>query len=111
SVEEVLQWARRARRRRTPERDDAIVGPWSYEAKRGQGTIRLPPTEYRLLRFLCERPNHAFTTGRIAEAISTRTHRVTAETLRRHIAVLRQHLGFFSDYIQAVPYIGYRFKA
>jgi len=90
---------------------EIVVNPWSYQAKRGEGTIRLTLVEYRILRFLAARPNQAFTGRRIADAISTSRHRVTEAALGRHIHSLRGQLGFFSDYIQAVPYIGYRFKA
>jgi len=100
---------RRARRRRRFDSDQAIVDPWSYAAKRGRGTIRLTLVEYRILRFLAARPNQALTRQRIASAVSTTRHRVTAETLARYVRSLRGQLGFYSDYIQSVPYIGYRF--
>ena len=90
---------------------EIVVNPWSYQAKRGEGTIRLTLVEYRILRFLASRPNQAIAGHRIADAVSTANHRVTQATLGRHIHALRGQLGFFSDYIQAVPYIGYRFKA
>lgn len=100
---------RRGRRRYFEIADDA-VDPWSYAAKRGRGTIRLTVIEYRILQFLSARPNQACSPHRIAEAVSTRLHCVTVEALSRHIHSLRGQLGFYSDYIQAVPYIGYRFK-
>src|SRR6266436_5528508 len=92
-------------------RDEDGADPWSYHAKRGQGTIRLTLIEYRILKFLASRPNQALTRHRIALAVSTSRHCVTVKSLSRHIRSLRSHLGFFSDYIQSVPYIGYRFKA
>ncbi len=101
---------RRARRRRRFQNDQDTVDPWSYAAKRGQGTLRLNLVEYRILRFLSERPNQALTRDRIAAAVSTSRNRVTAETLSRYIHSLRDQLGFYSDYIQSVPFIGYRFK-
>jgi DNA-binding response OmpR family regulator len=100
---------RRARRRRRFEGDQETVDPWSYAAKRGRGTIRLALVEYRILRFLAARPNQAITRERIASAVSTARHRVTAETLSHYVRSLRGQLGFYSDYIQSVPYIGYRF--
>ncbi|MBW8884323.1 MAG: winged helix-turn-helix transcriptional regulator [Planctomycetia bacterium] len=100
---------RRARRRRRLQSDVEIVDPWSYEAKRGRGTLRLALVEYRILRFLAERPNQAVSHERIAAAVSTARHRVTAEMLSEYIRSLRGQLGFYSDYIQSVPYIGYRF--
>ena len=36
---------------------------------------------------------------------------VTEQTLDQHVQTLRQKLGLFSDYVQSVPYVGYRFKA
>ena len=79
--------------------------------KLGRLTIRLRPIEYRILRFLAARPYRAYTRRRIARAVSTRQHPVPPEALDRHVARLRHALGFFHDYIQTVPYIGYRFRA
>ena len=101
---------RRIKPRRFRPTDD-VVDPWSYQAKRGEGMIRLTIVEYRILRFLASRPNQAITGRRLADAASSAGHRVTEAMLGRHIHALRGQLGFFSDYIQSVPYIGYRFKA
>ena len=79
--------------------------------KLGRLTIRVRPIEYRILRFLAARPYRAYTRRRIARAVSTRQHPVPPEALDRHVARLRHALGFFHDYIQTVPYIGYRFRA
>ena len=100
---------RRARYRRDFWSADEIVDPWSYAAKRGQGTLRLPLVEYRILQFLAARPNQALSRQRIAAAVSTKRQLVTATNLTDFVNSLRFHLGFYSDYIQAVPYIGYRF--
>jgi DNA-binding response OmpR family regulator len=67
--------------------------------------------EYRILQFLAARPNQVCTRSRIADAVSTSRHCVTVETVGRYIHPLRAQLGFFSDYIQSVPYMGYRYKA
>jgi DNA-binding response OmpR family regulator len=109
-IDDVHDTERRATRRRQFWTEGEIVDPWSYAAKRGQGTLRLPIIEYRILRFLAARPNQALSRHRIASAVSTRRHTVTIETLTTFINSLRDHLGFYSDYIQSVPYIGYRFK-
>jgi DNA-binding response OmpR family regulator len=99
----------RGTRRRHFARPQDVVDPWSSAAKRGLGILRLTLIEFRILRFLSSRPNRAFTRRKIAEAVSTRRHGVTAESLAGHVHSLRRQLGFYSDYIQAVPYIGYRF--
>ena len=67
--------------------------------------------EFRIIRFLAAHPFRAFTRRSIAEAVSTHKVKVGEDTLDRHIGTLREKLGFFADYIQTVPYIGYRFKA
>ena len=99
------------RRRSWGARTDGTVDPWSYLAKLGLGTIRLNPVEFRILQFLAARPYHAFSRRRIAQAASTADQPVTEENLGQYIRSLRDQLGFYSDYIQRVPYIGYRFKA
>ena len=110
-INDVHEIERRAKIRRHFWSEDEIVDPWSYAAKRAQGTLRLPIVEYRILQFLASRPNQAISRHRIAAAVSTRRYSVTVESLSRFINSLRDHLGFYSDYIQSVPYIGYRFKA
>jgi DNA-binding response OmpR family regulator len=109
-VEDVRYVQRPVRPRRRLAWVDEVVDPWSYHAKRGLGTLRLTVIEYRILQYLAARPNQACTPRRIVEAVSTRRHPLTVQTLGRHIHSLRGQLGFFSDYIQTVPYIGYRFK-
>ena len=100
------EWTEKDRIRKQKE----FASSWSYQLKLGRGTIWLDAIEYRILRFLAARPYRAFTRKRIAQAVSTDSHPVTADSLGRHIKSLRDKLGFFADYIQSVPYIGYRFK-
>ncbi len=93
------------------ETDHRVVSGYSYEMKLGRETIQLDLIAFRLLRFLAARPYRAFTRRRIAKAISTHRHPGAPEALDGHVARLRHALGFFHDYIQTVPYIGYRFRA
>ncbi len=83
---------------------------WSYAARMGRTTIALDAVEYRILGFLAAKPYHAYTPRQIVEAVTRERQPVTEATLNQHIASLREKLGFFADYIQTVPYIGYRFK-
>lgn len=108
---EILHTERHVERPRQVVANDGVVGPWSYLAKVGRGTIRLSPVEFRILQFLAARPYHPFSRRRIAEAVSTDAEPVTEQTLGRYIRSLRDQLGFCSNYIQNVPYMGYRFKA
>ena len=109
-IDDVYVERRARRRRRRFEAEEEVVNPWSYAAKRGRGRLRLTLVEYRILKFLSSRPNRALTRKCIAEAVSTASHRVTADSLAEYVRSLRGQLGFYSDYIQSVPYIGYRFK-
>lgn len=106
-----LYLRRQTERQRFVLEDDSIVDPWSYWAKLGRGRIRLSPIEFRILNFLAARPYRAYSRRRIAEAVSTHLQPVTADMVGRFIHSLRRQLGFYSDYIQRVPYLGYRFKA
>ncbi len=102
---------RRVRGREIDERPSGASPPYSYEMKLGREIVQLGLVEFRILRLLASRPYRAFTRNGIADAVSTRRHPVDSETLDGHIARLRNSLGFFGDYIQTVPNIGYRFRA
>ena len=79
--------------------------------KLGRLPVRLSNVEFRILRFLAARPYHAFSPRMIAEAVTTEGHPVAEEALGEYITSLRRQLGVFHDYVQTVPYIGYRFRA
>ncbi|TVS15318.1 MAG: helix-turn-helix domain-containing protein [Planctomycetaceae bacterium] len=92
------------------QQDQSPESPWSYVIKRGKKPIALTGVEWRILKLLASRPYHAFTPRYIADAVTTDSQPVTADSLRTHISSLRDKLGFFADYVQTVPYIGYRFR-
>src|SRR5215212_8857229 len=85
--------------------------PTSYRLALGQETVQLGIVEFRILLFLAGRPYHAFTRRNIADAVSSEQNPVTEDMVDRHVASLLDQLGVFHDYVQSVPYIGYRFKA
>jgi DNA-binding response OmpR family regulator len=92
------------------EKAEANKTPSPFYAAFGPDPIPLDYIEYRILQFLSSKPYHAFTPRRIVAAVATDEHPLTEATLPGHIASLRRKLGFFADYIQSVPHIGYRFK-
>jgi DNA-binding response OmpR family regulator len=47
----------------------------------------------------------------IAEAVSTDNRFVSELAVDDYVASLREQLGVFHDFVQTVPYVGYRFKA
>jgi DNA-binding response OmpR family regulator len=83
----------------------------SYRFALGHEPIELGNVEFRILLFLASRPYHAFTRRNIANAVRSEESPVEEDAVDRHIASLLEQLGVFHDYVQAVPYIGYRFKA
>ncbi len=82
----------------------------AYRVKLGRDTVWLPPVEYQILHLLATRPYRPFSRAQIAQAISSDAQPINERALLRYIRSLREKLGFFRDYIQAVPYMGYRFK-
>jgi DNA-binding winged helix-turn-helix (wHTH) protein len=95
-----------------PTVDQVVLRPrGSYREMFGDEPIRVGIVEFRIMLFLASRPYHAFTRRQICDASSTDDHPVTEETVDQHIASLRDQLGAFHDFIQAVPQVGYRFKA
>lgn len=76
----------------------------------GREPIPLDLIEYRIIRFLSSKPYKAFRRDDIIQAVHSDDHPVSDENLDQHVRSLRSKLGLFSDYVQTVPYIGYRFK-
>ena len=111
AVAEMLGCRRDAHTRDGDQGRRSVDPRYSYEMKLGRMKIHLPLIEFRILRFLAARPYRPFSRRRIANAVSTRRHPVTPQALDGHIARLRHALGFFHDYVQTVPHMGYRFRA
>lgn len=91
--------------------EEQLQGPKSFRVAFGQEPIQLGAVEFRILLFLASRPYHPFTRRAIATAVTTELYPLTEETVDEHIDALRDQLGVLHDYVQTVPYIGYRFKA
>jgi DNA-binding response OmpR family regulator len=94
-----------------PVKEDQAARPTSYRLVLDQEPIQLGIVEFRILLYLAGRPYHAFTRRSIADAVSSERDPVVEDTVDRHVASLLNQLGVFHDYVQSVPYIGYRFKA
>jgi DNA-binding response OmpR family regulator len=105
---DVADFVREARRRgRIEEQSEP---PPFYRVALGLEAIQLGDVEFRILTLLASRPYLPFSHEAIAGAVSTELHPVTADSVDQHIASLRDQLGFFRDYVQTVPFMGYRFK-
>lgn len=101
---------REAEKKRQAEVDE-LVEPYRPYLIRLVGTpINLSLVEFRIFCFLSAKPYKPFTRRQIIETISSASNPVTPDTIDSHVRTLRGKLGIFSDFIQTVPYIGYRFK-
>ncbi len=100
-----------AARQTWPVNDDRAKQSTLYRLALGQEAIQLGIIEFRILLFLASRPYHAFTRQCIAHAVNSERYPVVETTVEQHVASLLDQLGIFHDYVQSVPYVGYRFKA
>ncbi len=107
---DVAEFVAEASRRRG-QVEETVPPPPFYRLALGREPIDLGDVEFRILVLLASKPYRPFSSQRIAAAVTTPQNPVTPETVDQHIAALRTQLGFFRDYIQTVPYLGYRFKA
>jgi DNA-binding response OmpR family regulator len=87
-----------------------LLPPRSYRQAFGGEPIQVGIVEFQIMLFLSRRPYHAFTRRQICEAISA-DYKVAEDAVDSYVASLRNQLGVFHDFVQAVPYVGYRYKA
>lgn len=81
----------------------------SHKVMRGDTSIHLGPTEYRLLRVLLERPGHVFSREQLLDRAWGRDIYLESRTVDVHIRRLRQALnkGGAPDIIRTVRGFGY----
>lgn len=81
----------------------------SHRVLRGGRPVHLGPTEYRLLRFLMERPGRVYTREQLLDAVWGRDIYVEARTVDVHIRRLRKALNGpkDADIIRTVRSAGY----
>ena len=108
---DLTEFLETASRQTWPVQGEKLEGPKSFRLALGQEPIQLGNVEFRILLFLASRPYPPFTRRTIAEAVSTERDPVAEASVDEHVSSLRDQLGVFHDYVQTVPYIGYRFKA
>jgi two-component system, OmpR family, phosphate regulon response regulator PhoB len=81
----------------------------AHKVVRGGKPVHLGPTEFRLLRFLMERPGRVFSREQLLDAVWGRDAEVELRTVDVHIRRLRKALngGDRSDVIRTVRAAGY----
>ena len=76
----------------------------------GGQLVPLTHTEFRVLRFLAQKPGWVFSRGQIVTAVQGDDYPVTDRSVDVLVASLRKKLGEASRYIETVRGAGYRFK-
>ena len=87
-----------------------MIHPGRHEvAVRGK-PVDLTATEFKLLRFLAERPGWVFTRQQILDGVHGDNYATTDRAVDVQVVGLRRKLGAAGDYIETVRGVGYRFK-
>ena len=83
-----------------------------FRVKRGDNTIHLGPTEFRLLEHFIKNPGRVFSREQLLDAVWGRDVYVEARTVDVHIGRLRKALGAPKkpDPIRTVRSAGYAFE-
>jgi len=88
---------------------DLTMDVTSYKVKRAGTTIKLGPTEYRLLKHLMEHPGRVFSREQLLDSVWSRDTEIEIRTVDVHIRRLRSTLneGGGADLIRTVRSAGY----
>ena len=119
SPRELLARVKAALRRRANPIPDAelivrgglVISPGEHDVRVYNQSIRLTPTEFRVLQLLARRPGWVFTRYQIVDWARGTDISVTERSVDVHVASLRRKLGQFREMIETTRGIGYRFKA
>ncbi len=101
---------RKHRARHQRQKIDRSAARLPYEIVLHDIPIGLDEVEFRIVTFLSRKPYYAFSPQQIASYVNEQRVLMEPDTLHQHIVALRIKLGFFRDFVQSVPHIGYRFK-
>ena len=92
-------------------RGGLVISPGEHDVRVYNQSIRLTPTEFRVLQLLAQRPGWVFTRYQIVDWARGTDISVTERSVDVHVAALRRKLGRFREMIETTRGIGYRFKA
>ena len=92
---------------------DVALDLSAHRVSRGGEPVHLGPTEFRLLRFLLERPGRVFSREQLLDAVWGRDAEVELRTVDVHIRRLRKALnaGGQADLVRTVRAAGYALDA
>jgi len=89
---------------------ELVIEPSRFQATLADRPLSLTKDEFYLLYFLARHPGWVFTRYQIVNGIKGENYVVTERTIDVRIVGLRKKLGKFSEYIETVRGVGYRFK-
>ena len=89
---------------------ELVADPSRFQATLAGRPLSLTKDEFFLLCFLARHPGWVFTRYQIVDGVKGENYVVTERAVDVRIAGLRKKLGKFSDYIETVRGVGYRFK-
>ena len=92
-------------------RGGLVISPGEHDVRVYNQSIRLTPTEFRVLQLLAQRPGWVFTRYQIVDWARGADISVTERSVDVHIVALRRKLGRFREMIETTRGVGYRFKA
>ncbi len=94
------------------EADGLRLDPLSHRVTVNGATLKVGPTEFRMLKFFMQHPDRVFTRGQLLDQVWGDNVYVEERTVDVHIRRLRKALGGpgFERYIQTVHGTGYRFS-
>ncbi|MGB7755960.1 MAG: phosphate regulon transcriptional regulator PhoB [Salinisphaera sp.] len=97
----------------TLELDGLILDAASQRVSVGDSSVKLGPTEYRLLRFFMSNPERVYTREQMLDRVWGQNVYVEERTVDVHIRRLRKALAphGFDGFIQTVRGSGYRFSS
>lgn len=90
--------------------EDLSIDLARHEVRVADTILALTTSEFRILRFLAEKPGWVFSRDQINNAVHDGDFAVTDRTVDVQIASLRKKLGSKQHYIETVRGIGYKFK-
>ena len=89
---------------------DLEVNVSSYSASIGKQKLVLPRKEFETLVYLIRNRGRVLTRESILNAVWGENIHVVDRTIDVHIRKIREKLGAYSEYIETVPGVGYRFR-
>jgi two-component system, OmpR family, alkaline phosphatase synthesis response regulator PhoP len=90
---------------------DLEINVSSYTASIGKQKLVLPRKEFETLVYLLRNRGRVLSRESILNAVWGENIHVVDRTIDVHIRKIREKLGAYSEYIETVPGVGYRFKA